>query len=315
MAVAVTPDGSLFATAPGRGRVTLWHSRTLTPEARELRGPVGDVISLAFSGDGRLLAATGNTRQTAVWDVATGRLLRTLTGGGPHGSAAVAFSRDDRTLAVTSSDEHVVLHDLHTGAADVLPAAHSIADVDFSRDGRFVATAGLAGEVSVWKLARRELVMTMSDPGRAIYTLRYSPDGTMLAAGDDSGNVVFWDARTGQVLGPQLNGHGGSVLSVSFSPDGHTLATVSNDGKFRLWDVAARRLIGAPLPASDTAGWGTFFPDGKHVIAAFASGVGAIWNVDPAAWAGRACDVAHRDLTRAEWSTYLPGRAHRTVCA
>ena len=315
MAVAVTPDGSLFATAPGRGRVTLWHSRTLTPEARELRGPVGDVISLAFSGDGSLLAATGSTRQTAVWDVRTGRLLRTLTGGGPHGSAAVSFSRDDRTLAVTSNDEHVVLHDLRTGAADVLPAAHGITDVDFSRDGRFVATAGLAGEVSVWKLAGRELVMTMSDPGRAIYTLRYSPDGKLLAAGDDSGNVVFWDARTGQAVGPQLNGHGGSVFSVSFSPDGQTLATVSNDGKFRLWDVAARRLIGAPLPASDRAGWGTFFPDGKHVIAAFASGVGAIWNVDPAAWGRRACAVAHRNLTRAEWSSYLPGRAFRTVCA
>ena len=66
-AVAVTPDSSLFATSPGPGRVTLWHSRTLTPEARELRGPVGTIISLAFSRDGTLLAATGS-------DTAHGRL-------------------------------------------------------------------------------------------------------------------------------------------------------------------------------------------------------------------------------------------------
>jgi WD40 repeat protein len=104
-------------------------------------------------------------------------------------------------------------------------------------------------------------------------------------------------------------------VSVSFSPDGRTLATVSDDGRFRLWDVAARRLIGAPLPAADTGGWGTFFPDGKHVIATFNSGVGAIWNVDPAAWGSRACQVAHRDLTRAEWNTYLSGRPSRKVCA
>jgi WD40 repeat protein len=314
MAVAVTPDGSLFATSPGRGRVTLWHSWTLTPEARELRGPFGDVSGLAFSGDGTLLAASGNTRQTAVWEVRTGRLLRTLAGGGPHGSGAVAFSRDDLTLAVTGLDGNVVLHDLRTGAADVLPAVHTIMDVDFSRDGRYVAAAGLGGTVSVWNLARRELVVTMPDPGRLIFTLRFSPDGKTLAAGDDSGNVVFWDARTGQPVGSQLNGHGGYVLSVSFRPDGQTLATVSQDGKFRLWDVATRRLIGAPLPASSTSGWGTFFPDGKHVIAAFDSGVGAIWNVDPAAWGRRACAVAHRNLTRAEWSSYLPGRAFRTVC-
>jgi WD40 repeat protein/DNA-binding SARP family transcriptional activator/energy-coupling factor transporter ATP-binding protein EcfA2 len=315
MAVAVTPDGSLFATAPGRGRVTLWHARTLTPEAHELHGPVGDVISLAFSGDGRLLAATGSTRQTAVWEVRTGRLVRTLTGGGPHGSGAVAFSRDDLTLAVTGLDGDVVLHDLRNGAADVLAAGHSIADVDFSLDGRFVAAAGLAGQVSVWDLARRKLVMTMEDPGRLIFTLRYSPDGKMLAAGDDSGNVVFWDARTGRLHGPSLNGHGGAVISVSFRPDGQTLATVSQDGNFRLWDVATRRLIGAPLPAADTGGWGTFFPDGRRVIAAFSSGVAAIWNVDPAAWETRACAVAHRNLRRAEWSNYLPGQSFRNVCA
>ena len=84
-AVAVTPDSSLFATSPGPGRVTLWHSRTLTPEVSELRGPVGTIISLAFSRDGTLLAATGTTPRTAVWDVKTGKLVRLLRGGGPGG--------------------------------------------------------------------------------------------------------------------------------------------------------------------------------------------------------------------------------------
>jgi WD40 repeat protein/DNA-binding SARP family transcriptional activator len=318
LAVAVAPDGSLFATAPRPGRVTLWHSATLAPEARELRGPVGSVISLAFSTDGTLLAATGSTRHTAVWDVSTGKLIRTLThppsANHVDGSGAVAFSRDDVTLAVTSLDENVTFYDLRTGAAVVLPAAHSILDVDFSLDGKLVAAAGLAGEISVWNVSRRELVTTMSDAGRLIFTLRFSPDSTTLASGDNAGNVIFWDARSGLSLGRPLNGHGGSVGSVSFSPGGDTLATVSNDGKFRLWDVAARRLIGAPLPASDSLGWGTFFPDGKHVIATFSSGVGAIWNVDPAAWKARACLVAHRNLTRTEWTDFLPGRRFRNVC-
>ena len=96
LAVAVAPDGSLFATAPRPGRVTLWHSATLAPEARELRGPVGSVISLAFSTDGTLLAATGSTRHTAVWDVSTGKLIRTLTHppSAKHidGSGAVALT-------------------------------------------------------------------------------------------------------------------------------------------------------------------------------------------------------------------------------
>jgi hypothetical protein len=60
---------------------------------------------------------------------------------------------------------------------------------------------------------------------------------------------------------------------------------------------------------------GNFFPDGEHAISVFWSGVGVIWNVDPAAWEARACQVAHRNLTRTEWSTYLPGETFQNVCA
>jgi WD40 repeat protein/DNA-binding SARP family transcriptional activator len=314
-AVAVTPDSSLFATSPAPGRVTLWHSRTLAPEARELRGPVGLVISLAFSRDGKLLAATGTTPDTAVWDVKTGKLVQILRGGGRMGSSAVAFGLDRVTLALAGVDGNVRLYDLRTGAiVGRLIARGTLEDVDFSPDGKLIAAAGLVGDISVWNLARRKIVTRLSDHV-AIFTLRFSPDGTMLASGDNSGNVIFWDFAHNRPLGRSLGGHNGLVISVSFDPSGKTLATVSNDGKFRLWDVASRTLIGAPLPGSDTGGWGTFFPDGKHVIATFVSGVGVIWNVDPAAWEAQACNVAHRNLTRTEWGTYLASERFSDVCS
>ena len=62
-------------------------------------------------------------------------------------------------------------------------------------------------------------------------------------------------------------------------------------------------------------GWGGFFPNGKQVIAVFGSGIGFIWNVDPAAWNEQACRVAHRQLTRAEWHDFLPQRKYQNVCA
>ena len=103
---------------------------------------------------------------------------------------------------------------------------------------------------------------------------------------------------------------------MSFDPRGKkTLATVSNDGKFRLWDVESRELIGAPLPGAGIGGWGTFFPDGKHVIAGFLSGIGVIWNVDPSGWKAHACRVAHRTLTPEEWRNFLGKRRYHSVCA
>ena len=71
----------------------------------------------------------------------------------------------------------------------------------------------------------------------------------------------------------------------------------------------------APLPGADTGGWGTFFPDGRRVIAVFGSGTGVVWNIDPATWRSQACRIANRNLTRAEWRDLLPERAPGRVCS
>jgi len=65
---------------------------------------------------------------------------------------------------------------------------------------------------------------------------------------------------------------------------------------------------------SDIGGWGTYFPNGKQIVATFWDGTGMVWNVDPAAWRRQACRIANRNLTRAEWGDFLSPRSFRTVC-
>jgi putative ATP-dependent endonuclease of OLD family len=55
-------------------------------------------------------------------------------------------------------------------------------------------------------------------------------------------------------------------------------------------------------------------PDGNHVMAVFANGRGYRWDVRPSSWKRRACAVAGRQLTRAEWEEALPGRDYRPAC-
>ena len=145
-----------------------------------------------------------------------------------------------------------------------------------------------------------------------LLSIRFSPDGRTIATGDFRGNVDFWDAATGREVGTDARRtERGRLAASPTSPNGEQVMTTSTDGKFRLWDLASGKLVGSPLPGADVGGWGTFFPDGKRVIATFLSGIGVVWNVDPAAWGRQACRTAHRTLTRAEWREFVPERSFR----
>ena len=319
-ASAVSPSGSMFAVSPRRDRVSLLNAQTRTPVGPPLRGPLGYVSAIAFSPDGKLIAATG-TQQSVIWDTAQRTTIRVLPVGGPGG---ISFSPDDRTVAIARSDSIVALYDLRTGKqTKKLVGYGSIKDLDFSRDGRLLATATLGLSAFIWNVADESIVSDLHD-GLPSLSIRFSPrDDKLVAVGITSSRVVFWKldpthryegAWAARRLGQPLTGHNGAVDSLDFSPDGSTLVTLSADGKLRLWDVATRKLIGAPLPVSNTGGSVRFFPDGKHVLGVFRSGAGIVWSVDPADWAAKACNIARRNLSRSEWTELLGHRQYRDVC-
>jgi len=311
-ASAVSPHRSLFAVSPGPNQIELWSAATLAV-VRRLRGPFGDTSDIRFSPDGRLLAVAGTTH-ALVWNARTRKLLRAFPAGG--GSNTVAFSPDGRVLAVEGQPANAIkLYDLRTGHQMVeLPKRDGTPqDIDFSPDGKLLASATLAGDTDLWDVATGKSLAQLPNASPYDSAVSFSPDGTLLAVGDTSGNVVIWDVGKRRPVGSPLAGENSSVRSVDFDPSGRMLVTMSDDGNLRLWDVATQELIGAPIPVSDGGGSAEFFPDGTHVLANFGP-AGVVWNVDPVAWEAQACRVAHRELTREEWSAFLGQRRYRPVC-
>jgi WD40 repeat protein/DNA-binding SARP family transcriptional activator len=320
-ASAVSPSGSTYAVSPRRDRVSLFNAQTRAPTGPPLLGPLGHVIAIAFSPDGKLIAATG-TRHAVIWDTAQRKIIRVLPVG-DHGAWGVSFSPDGMTVAIGRSDSIVRLYDLRTGReTHKLVGYTSINDLDFSSDGKLLATATIGGSAFIWNVADESIVSSLQD-GPPSLSIRFSPRDDKLVAvglGISSGRVVFWKldpthrfqgAWAARHVGQPLTG---SVDSLDFSPNGRTLVTLSDDGRLRLWDVATRKLIGAPLRVSNTRGTVHFLPDGKHVLGVFGSGAGIVWSVDPADWAAKACGIAHRNLTPTEWTEFLGNRPYRAVC-
>jgi RNA polymerase sigma factor (sigma-70 family) len=200
---------------------------------------VGDVISVAYSPDGKVIASgQRNEGPLVLFDAATGKELHRLEEE-PGVVGCFAFSPDGKQLAWVRWNSWVGLWDVASGKQVRRLKVEASGCPAFSADGKRLAVASgpLGDSVVLLDTASGKEVRRLKGQGKTIYSLALSPDGKVLAAGDNEKTVYLWDANTGKTL-HVLKGHEQQVPCVAFSADGKTLATASHDLTARLWDVA-----------------------------------------------------------------------------
>ena len=240
--VAFSPDGNIIASVEGSPwnsldpTVRLWS--TASGEYLATLAHTPNVNSVAFSPQGNILASGSYDDTVLLWDVNTGRRLRTLTGhtGGVY---SVSFSPDGNTLASGSGDDTVRLWDVDTGRHLRTLTGHTrvVYSVFFSPDGDMLASGSGDDTVRLWTVDTGRHLRTLTGHTSTVNSVFFSPDGNTLASGSDDGTVRLWAVDTGRHL-RTLTGHTWAVNSVSFSPDGDTLASGNSDGTVLLWKVA-----------------------------------------------------------------------------
>jgi WD40 repeat protein len=242
--VAFSPDDKILAAGSDDKTVKLWNfqiDRAL-PLAEHSTVELGKhdnyVRSVAFDRDGNL-ASAGYDNIIILWDVKTGKRIRTSVKEHTHRLRSIAFHPDGQTLASGGWDKILKLWNIHKGSESsrtLQSRTDWICGADISPDGKFLVSGSDEKIVKLWDVKTGEVKLRLQGHETWVWAVAFSPDGKSIASGSFDRTVKLWNSSTGKCL-HTLKGHETWVWSVAFSPDGKLLASGGDEPTVKIWDV------------------------------------------------------------------------------
>jgi WD40 repeat protein len=277
--LALSADGRTVALA-GSGHLFAWDCATGKERLRRIDR--NWYTAAALSPDGRVLA-WGVMYHPVIhrWGLDVGRELLPVSGHENH-VQGLAFAPGGKALASGATDRTVRLWRLDGAGPGggrpnylTLPTGDEALSVlggrvAWSPDGRLLALAH-SHDVCLLEATTGKVVRVLAG-AKGCYSVAFSPDGELVAAGDNyygrssnpQGRALVWEAATGRLL-RTFAGHGNIVRSVAFSPDGKRLSSGS-DG-VRVWDVSSGRQVRRFRTTTYLIDALAFTPDGRALVA------------------------------------------------
>lgn len=256
--------------------------------------------TIKYSPDGKMFAALNRfRREFTFYDAQNGDALE--SSALPPGISCFAFSPDSKLLATGSYstnvrvwrigdvDAGVGLHLWYDSASFLFGHKSVVTCLEFSPDGKQIASGSYDRTVRVWDVASGKHLLTIKGGMKAVSSLAYSPDGSMIAAGS-WGKAYLWDAKTGgRLLAFDQRGAMRSqiptVTALTFSPDGKVLITGNSGGAVHSWRVGTgehlRRIINTRGRNHHfaTVNRLTYSPDGNTLACISSMGKIYLWDV------------------------------------
>ena len=234
-AIALSPNGQTLVSA-SFGTIRIWNLRTggLVRTLNSVHSKKS-VNTVAVSPDSSMLASGGDDNNVIIWDLKTGRRIRTIPA---HTAAvnAIAFSRDGKTLASGSDDKTVRLWNARTGGRLRTLSGHAgrVNAIALSGDGKTLASGSEDKTLRLWNLATGEVRRIITGHGGAVNAVAFSPNGQSVASASTDNTIRLSNVQDGKRT-RTFKGHSSWVRTIAFSPDSRTL--ISGGGDIIVWDL------------------------------------------------------------------------------
>ncbi|MCU1264953.1 MAG: hypothetical protein JWM21_1271 [Acidobacteria bacterium] len=330
--LVVARSGGLLAFRSGPVTVKIMDARSWTVKQTLDANSVGSIIerpvsrflvsvkrvqAIAFSRDGKTLAAETDQGEIKLWDSRTGEVKKQLhnnqddpsliavatdgdsfveVSGGKllfwsSGSdakeniplpasppiTAIAISADGKNFALGSGKDIFLLTSTGTVTKTLSSQQGSLSSLAFSDDAHTLGGVLEDGRIEIWDVASARIERTLA-AGAEITALRFSSNGQMLATAAEDHSITLWNLQTGQ---PQakLQKHNAAVNALSFSPDGQLLASGSDDRTVVIWDASSGKSKRTLKGHDQTVTSVVFSPDGRTLATGSGNASVVLWEV------------------------------------
>jgi len=262
-----------------------WHyfRRLCAQEVQSLPAFAMLVTSVAWSADGRLLAAAGAEGKVKVWNAATVEPVTELGEALFAGPSSVVFREDGQLLAVGDTQGRVRVWRTATWASFALlqlPHKEEVSCVRFTTSGRYLAAASAGGTIQLWDLTTARPHVTLAGHTGRVEQVSCSPDDRRLASAGADGTIRVWDTTTGLELRTLRSPTRGAVQAVAFSPDGLLLVAATDGGTaLRVWSAATYREVRLLHQYGSVLQDLAFSHDGRYLALGSTNGTARLWDL------------------------------------
>lgn len=316
--LAVAADGRAAFGGTEDGRIVRFDLERGQPSPFASIG--APVRALAVDSSGTRIAAGTTGGHVRLYDVRNPSAPRDL-GDGQGVVTSVAFSPGGTRLAAGKLDGTLRLWNVEDAASAPVvlrgTAGKRVTAVAFGADGQVAAGLGGGGAL-IWSLTDPAAAPRAACAGLDVRSVAFRPDGRALACGGARGQIVQEELGPGGKAPITVSRHRSSVNALSFDRRGEVFASASSDGTIALWPAGRADAHPIVLPGHDSWVWSVAF-NGDRVVSGGEDRTVRVWAARADTLAADLCRAvdatSHRQLSREEWSRYLPaGLAYTPGC-